>query len=263
LDDRSLPLQGVENFRDYGGYLCAGGRLKRGVLFRSAQHRDATQDDLARIATLGLMSVIDLRGGGERSKAPRRRAADFAAKVFFVDDDTTGIAPHMEAARVASRDALSPAQVRQVMIEGYAAMPFRPPLVKIMRHYFVALSEIPGPSLIHCAAGKDRTGLAVALFHAMMGVHRDDVTADYVMTNSFSRVDERIAAGATLMREAFGKDLSDEALRAIMLVEPAYIDAAFAEIDLRCGSLDSYLRNTLDVTDERREAIVAQLVTGE
>jgi len=46
-------------------------------------------------------------------------------------------------------------------------------------------------------------------------------------------------------------------------VEPAYIDAAFAEIDLRCGSLDSYLRNTLDVTDERREAIVAQLVTGE
>lgn len=262
LNDRNLPLKGVENFRDYGGYVCTGGRLRRGMLFRSAQHCGATEDDLARIAALNLMSVIDLRGGGERSKAPCRRADDFTAEVFSVDGDTTGIAPHMEAARAAARGALSAAQVRQVMIDGYAAMPFRPHLLRIMRYYFAALAQIPGPSLIHCAAGKDRTGLAVALFHTMLGVHHDDVAADYVMTNSQSRVDERLAAGATLMRAAFGKDLSDEALRAIMLVEPAYIDAAFAEIDVRCGSLDGYLRDELHVTDAKREAMVSHLVTA-
>lgn len=258
--DRVLSLEGVHNFRDYGGYVCAGGRLKRGLLFRSAQHHDATDKDLARIALLDLQSVIDLRGGRERARAPCRRTEGFAAQVFFVEEDTTGIAPHMEAARLAAQDTLSAAQVRQVMIDGYRAMPFRPNLLPILRQYFAALAERPGVSLIHCMAGKDRTGLAVALFHAAMGVHRDDVLADYVMTNTAGRVEERIGQGASHIRAAFGEGLDDAGVRVIMLVDPAFIDAALAEIDARCGSLDAFLRDELSVTEAMRAAIAARLV---
>jgi protein-tyrosine phosphatase len=257
---RVLPLEGVHNFRDYGGYPCAGGRLKTGLLFRSAQHHGATDGDLARIAGIGLASVIDLRGGRERDKAPCRRPEGFAAQVFFVDEDTTGIAPHMQAARDAARAAPSADQARSAMTRGYAGMAYRPHLMPMLRRYFAVLADLPGPSLIHCMAGKDRTGLAVALFHVAMGVHPDDLMADYLMTNSAGRAEERIAAGATHVRASYGGAIDDAAVRVLMMVEPAYLDAAFAAIAERSGSVDAYLRDELGVTGTMREALAARLI---
>jgi protein tyrosine/serine phosphatase len=259
-DARVIALQGVHNFRDYGGYACAGGRLKRGLLFRSAQHLAASDADLVRIGGLGLAAVIDLRGGPERAAAPCRRPEGFSAEVHFVEADTTGLAPHVEAARGAARQAPSPQEARQAMIRSYEGMPFRPTLKVMLRRYFEVLAEGPGPSLIHCMAGKDRTGLAVALFHAAMGVHPDDRLADYMMTNVAGRLEERIAEGGRHIREAYGDDMSDEAVRVFMTVQPVYLDSAFAAIEARNGSVDAYLREELGLTDERREALASRLV---
>src|SRR5579862_1401411 len=103
--DRVLALQGVHNFRDYGGYpVAGGGRLRCGVLWRSGQHHGATDSDLERIATLNLASVFDLRSSKERGVHPCRRPADFAAAVFFGEDPSPHIkdhsAPHVAAAKV-------------------------------------------------------------------------------------------------------------------------------------------------------------------
>src|SRR3546814_6218361 len=69
LADRVLPLSGVHNFRDYGGYgVEGGGRLRDGSLWRSAQHAEADDDDLAAIDALGIETIIDLRGDDERSE---------------------------------------------------------------------------------------------------------------------------------------------------------------------------------------------------
>ena len=261
LDDaRVMPLEGVHNFRDYGGYACTGGRLKRGLLFRSAQHLAASDADLVQIGGLGLAAVIDLRGGPERAAAPCRRPEGFSAEVFFVEEDTTGLAPHVEAARAAAHQAPSAEEARQAMIRGYEGMPFRPTLKVMLRRYLQVLAEVPGPSLIHCMAGKDRTGLAVALFHAAMGVPRDDRLADYMMTNVAGRVEERIASGARHVRKAYGADIGDDAVRVLMTVQPAYLDAAFAAIDAQYGSLDAYLREELELTGVRREAMADRLV---
>ncbi len=257
---RIFLLEGVHNFRDYGGYACSGGRLKRDLLFRSAQHCDATDTDLLRIAGIGLASVIDLRGGPERAAAPCRRPAGFGARIFFIDEDTTGLAPHVGAARAAALQAPSSEQARDAMTKGYQGMPYRTHLAPMLRRYFEVLATIPGPSLIHCMAGKDRTGIAVALFHAMMGVHRDDIIEDYMMTNVAGRVEQRIAAGARHVRASYGEEIGDDAVRVLMTVDPAYIDAAFAAIIERSGSLDAYFRDELRVSDGRREAIAANLV---
>ena len=89
-DNRVLPLEGVHNFRDYGGYpLAGGGRIKRGVLWRSGQHVDATEADLAALDRLELAHVIDFRGASERSHSPCRRPDGFAAQVHFYDGETT------------------------------------------------------------------------------------------------------------------------------------------------------------------------------
>ena len=63
-------FQGIHNFRDYGGYSAAGGKVRRGVLYRSGQHVAATDEDLAELAALDIRTVIDLRGIAERECPP-------------------------------------------------------------------------------------------------------------------------------------------------------------------------------------------------
>ena len=256
MDTRILPFDGIHNFRDHGGYAVAGGgHLREGVLYRSAQHRDATEADLARIAALGLAVVVDLRGARERAGAPCPRPEGFAARVISVDRETAGLAPHIAAAR----DVGDPAEVRDAMRNGYAGMPFRPVLIELMRDYFAALSETDGPTLIHCMAGKDRTGLAVALLHAALGVHRDDIIADYVLTNSAGDVEARIAAGAATVRAHY-PGANDATVRALMMVEQSYLEAALAAIEERHGGVDGYLADVLGVDDRRCAAIMERLI---
>jgi protein tyrosine/serine phosphatase len=252
---RIHDLSGIHNFRDYGAYACNGGRLKSGMLFRSAQHRDATPQDLSAVASLGLEAVIDMRGPAERAAAPCPRPENFAARVIFVDEDTIGQAPHIQAAS----GAATAAEAHARMVASYAAMPFRPTMVAILRRYFEALAITPGPSLIHCMAGKDRTGIAVALLHEAMGVHRDDTVSDYMLTNVAGRIDQRIEAGARHIRAAFGEDTSDEAIRVLMTVRPEYLQAAFTAIEYRYGSIFVYCRDELGVDDARIDAIACQI----
>jgi protein-tyrosine phosphatase len=237
-DGRVLRFDGIHNFRDYGGYATAdGGRLVSGKLFRSAQHKDASAADLGRLAELGFAAVIDLRNDQERATSPCRRPEGFSARVLFAPDAAAQAAPHIEAAQTVS----DPDSAVARMIAGYASMPFRPAFMQTMRHYFEALGEVEGPTLIHCMAGKDRTGMAVAVLHRAMGVDREDWLADYMMTNVTGNIDARIAAGATHVRAAFGKDLDDATVRALMTARPSYIDSCFDAMAERYGGLDGYL----------------------
>src|SRR3546814_6070634 len=99
LADRVLSLSGVHNFRDYGGYdVEGGGRLRDGVLWRSAHNVEADDDDLAAIDALGIETVIDRRGNDEREAHPCRRSEIFVGWVLFAGGVTAGIAPHLQAA---------------------------------------------------------------------------------------------------------------------------------------------------------------------
>ena len=254
---RVLPLSGVHNFRDYGGYAVAGGgRLREGLLWRSAHHEAASDTDLAAIDALGLETVVDLRGDDEREMHPCRRSDNFSARVLFAGGVTAGLAPHLQAAGGAA-DAET---ARARMIDTYAAMPYRAPLVATLRLYFAALAEYDAPSLVHCVAGKDRTGFAVAIVHRLLGVHEDDLMQDYLLTNTAGKVEERIAQGAAHIRQRYGGSLGDDAVRALMSVNPAYLDAAFATVRRDHGDVATYAEAVLNVTPEMREAMIDRLI---
>lgn len=257
--DRIIMLAGVHNFRDYGGYLATNGaRLRTGSLFRSAQHQEATADDLARIDAINLKTVVDLRGASERDKYPCARPDGFGAAVLFADGETTTqlAAPHIEAAR----NVRTVDDAMQAMIAGYCNMPFRPVLVGSMRLYFDALATRDGPSLVHCLAGKDRTGVAVALLHHLLGVSEDDVMADYLLTNVAGNIEGRIAAGARLVRKNHGPGISDEAVRTLMTAHPAWLHAMFAAVHDRHGSIRDYADVVLGVSLERLAQIEDRLL---
>ena len=110
--------------------------------------------------------------------------------------------------------------------------------------------------LMHTMLG---TGIAVAMVQLAAGVHRDDVIADYVLTNTAGDVEARIAAGAETIK-AVARRMDPEILRVIMGVEPEYLESAFVTIAEKHGSLDGYLRDVLGVDDALRERLREHLV---
>lgn len=263
ITDRILELEGVHNFRDYGGYaVTGGGRLRSAYLWRSGQHHGATDADLLRIAELGLATVFDLRSSVERTKHPCRRPDVFGAVIHFADDgsipkDVAHNAPHVAAAATArQRDAAS---TREAMRRNYGRIAFRPGLMAMIRKMLAELAEGRGPSLVNCMAGKDRTGIAVAAVQLAGGVHRDDVVADYLLTNTAGDVEARIAAGAQTIREITGQ-ADEEAVRVLMGVEAEYLESAFDMIADTYGSLDAYLAEGLGADDRLRGRLRDALV---
>ncbi len=269
---RVLSLEGVHNFRDFGGYpVIGGGRLKRGMLWRSGQHADANQADLAKIGGLGLAAVFDLRSQLERDHYPCLRPAGFAARVVVSDDARMPgqgdeadeqLAPHIAAALAEGRGlgrATDAASARVRMLHTYRAFPFRRALVEMVRRYIADLAQLDRPSLVNCMAGKDRTGIAVAIVQRALGVHRDDIIADYLLTNTAGNVEARIEAGRRTIAAVSG-DLAPEALAVIMMVEAEWLDAAFDAMAQASGSVDAYLAQALGADDRLREAMRARLV---
>lgn len=258
MTGRVHTYEGVHNFRDYGGYRAAGGTLRTGLLWRSGQHGSATAADLDRIAALDIRTVIDLRGDAERREMPCARPPGFDGAVLFAPGETAGteLAPHEEAGR-GIRDA---AGARAAMRRLYANMPFRPVLVGSLRLYFEALATRDGASLLHCLAGKDRTGLAVALLHTLLEVHADDVMADYLLTMTAGDPARRIASAAPSIRARYGAHLDDETILALMGVEADYLATALAAIVERHGSVELYAAAVLGVDAARRRTLALRLV---
>ena len=259
-NERVLELESVHNFRDYGGYdVAGGGRLRRGLLWRSGHHYGASDADLAKIGALALETVIDLRGNSERTNCPSPRPAGCKADVRFYDGETAGLAPHLAAAE----GVLDAEGARNAMLWLYEDIAFRPSLTSVLRDLFALALARDGASLVHCHAGKDRTGIAVALVHHIAGVHRDDIFADYLLTNVVGNNEKRIAdaVGQQSDSATFAR-IPEAAIRVLMNVDAAFLDTAFRAIADRHGSIDLYLDEVLDLHAAAREQLRERLIEG-
>lgn len=252
-----LPTQGIHNLRDYGGYAVPGGaRVKTGLLMRSGQHMEATEADLAALAALDIRTIIDLRGISERTNYPCRRHPDFNAHVIAYDGETTNSPPHEGGG---GRVEMTPQKARERMIAVYTRMPNNPAMLDMFSRYFAALATRDGASLVHCFAGKDRTGVAASLLLHVLGCTRDDVTAEFLRTNDAPTT--HILERQSLPRmEAHYGAISAEARANLMGVLPEYLDTYFAEVGRIAGSLDTYLEQALGVDDARKAQLRARFL---
>jgi protein tyrosine/serine phosphatase len=259
MENRVLALSGIHNFRDYGGYAARAGRLRSGTLWRSGQHCGASPQDLEAVNRLGISTVIDLRGDSERAAFPCLRHDEFAGEVLFHPGETAG--SHGRAAHEEFAAGIATAEdARTAMLRLYDTLPFRPVLARTFALYLQALAQRDAPSLLHCLAGKDRTGLAAALVHALMGVHHDDMMADYLLTNTAGNSEARIAAGAASVRSGFGPAMDDGAVRMIMSVQPEFLDNAFAAIRAAHGTVEAYAAAVLGADQDTVQRIETNLV---
>lgn len=256
MTDRILPFEAINNFRDYGGYAGAdGAKVRSRVLWRSGHHAEASPTDLRAVHELGIATVIDLRGDSERDANPCLRHPEFSGKVVFAPGETAGLkaaAAHEESAG----EIRTVEDAQAAMTRLYAGMAWRPVLVETLRLYFQTLAESGEPTLLHCFAGKDRTGLAADLLHHVLGVHPDDAMDDYLLTNRAANVERRIAAGTHAVK-GMGPQMSDDALRALLSVRAEYLETARTAIATRHGTVDAYLVEVLAVDPAMVAAIRA------
>ena len=247
--DPFVPTEGIHNLRDYGGWaIPGGGRVTSGLLWRSGQHRDATEADLEVFSQLGVRTIIDFRGASEREKFPCRRHADFEAEILAHPGETSSSPPHEGGGGGVTMTAQ---HAYDRMIAVYTRMPVNPAMISMFRRYFEALDTREGASLIHCFAGKDRTGVGASLLLHVLGVHRDDTVAEFLRTNDAPT--KHILENQSLprMREVYD-GIEEGAIENLMNVRPEYIAPYFNEVDRDHGSLDTYLEQILGVDEDRK-----------
>ena len=109
--------------------------------------------------------------------------------------------------------------------------------------------------LIHCAAGKDRTGLLAALTHHVLGVASEHIEHDYLLTNNEAILSRFLPILRESITRASGRVPDPEALRASVWIEAEYLRASFAVMAERFGSLDGYLQEGLGIDAARQAAI--------
>jgi len=258
MTDRLIPLDSVLNLRDFGGYPTADGRrIVRGRLYRSAHHGRATPTDLEALAALELSVIVDLRRAHERQREPSRRPAGFNAQV--IDNDIGDDADDPWLAFMRDWD-LSVEPLQGYLADYYRQAPFEPRHVDLYARYFHALGQTDGAVLIHCAAGKDRTGLLAALTHHLLGVSREDLVSDYLLTNTALDFERRLPQMTRDLSDHAGRELSAAATRAAMGVDAAYLDTAIAAIEAAHGDLDGYLHDVLGVAPALKDRVRARLL---
>jgi protein-tyrosine phosphatase len=261
-NDRTLGLAGAPNFRDIGGYPGANGKHVRwGIVYRSNQLSELTAADADKVAALGLLSVVDLRTEEERQHAP---SIWLHAPGDMYSSPKTTLAPVM---RTILSDASTAEGARSAMIAFYSQMPH-----EYREEYAAMFHRIAGgelPILVHCTAGKDRTGVAMAVLLTTLGVPRQTVVEDYVLTEKLVPAATAAAQSAVPVGGAAASggtaasplaQLPVASREALWRSDPAYISAALDSIGREYGSMDSYVERELGVTKMEMRAIRAKLL---
>jgi protein-tyrosine phosphatase len=237
---RVIALGGATNFRDLGGYLGRDGRpLRWRRVFRSDHLGGLSAGDHAMLAQLGVRAALDFRGDEERAAAPY--AVPGLTQHALPIEPT--VVQRMQEATSGGRE-LTGGIVEGLMRDLYRR------LVEDQGprfgEFFGHLLRAEAPLVFHCTAGKDRTGVAAALFLLALGVPRATVLEDYLLTNEVFRPPWAPQPG-----------VAPEVLQALWGVQPSYLATALEVIDAEPGGAKGYLRRRVGLDDEDFETLAA------
>ncbi len=241
---RRLPLTGLHNARELGGYAVPGGVTKYGVFLRSEVPAQLTQADIDFLRRYGVTTVLDFRSAEEL-----RRTPDVLRSLAWIDYIHLPLFDPQAAA-----GALGPPvpeteeeeAEEELFSWGSHYIRMAASSLDWIRDTFSALAAAKGCTLFHCTTGKDRTGVIAALLLGCMGAAPEDIVADYSVSQLY-------------LREMYRKmapffHLDADGNHGFFSTAPANMEALLAHLDATYGSLTNYLTHC-GITDTVLAAI--------
>jgi len=254
--ERRVPMDGPVNFRDLGGYAGLGGRRVRwGRLYRSDSLESLSSADIDVLDGMGVRLVCDLRRDEERATAPSRMRDHPGVRIEHLP--IGGLAA--ETKTMAGR--MMRGEIPEVGVEAMADVYMT--ILRLHADSFgavVAHAAEPDnlPMIVHCTAGKDRTGVASALLLAALGVDDDAVVEDYELTTRYHSV--RKIAEVRPRLEAVGVDFTK--VETYWSAPRAVMAATLAELRAAYGSVEEYLTGPAGVPASAVDALRQDLLVG-
>ncbi|MCB1645984.1 MAG: tyrosine-protein phosphatase [Pseudomonadales bacterium] len=229
---RFLPLEGSINFRDFGGYATTDGRqVVWGRLFRCGALSMLTAQGKAAFSDLNISVICDLRRVDEAAYNPTPAEPPFHVVHIPISQGSTGML--QQSIRDASQSAADRIRfmtdINRELASDHTAE---------YRTLFEQLLNAQDGFLLHCSAGKDRTGFGAALILHALGVPEQDILGDYLLTNEAKCLRYFME---NRMREHYGAAFDDDSLSAVGGVRLEYLQAAMQQLHDTFGSVDHYL----------------------
>ena len=248
-----MLLEGCLNLRDIGGYEGADGRrVRAGCVFRSDELHTLTDADLEVVAALGIRVVFDLRSIDERTARPNR-LPDGVELLERVTPSTQG--PTLSTEEQIVGNTLPVADDEEFAGVYRRLLELLAPELRIILER--ALDSLSRPLLFHCAAGKDRTGIATAVLLGLLGVPDDMILDDYELTTRYF-TERKLATLAGHMTE-YG--VTEERLRPLLEARRPVLGALLDHVRDEWGDFDGYAREHVGLDDGYPERLRASLLT--
>ncbi len=255
MDGRLIALPGAVNLRDFGGYATTdGGRVRRRRLYRSGTLTHLSDGARLRFAELGVALICDLRRPEETAEEPTPFSPHAPRRLEIPIDPGSAVAMRKRLAE----DALGLKERIDFMV-GINRELARDHAGDYARMFEALLAVEEGGFLVHCAAGKDRTGFACALILHALGVPEETVLEDYLLTNEamdyegyvLPRLMARYESSATPDRES---------VMALAGVRPEYLKAAFEAIEAEFEGVEHYIERAVGLDAAARELLRSRFV---
>ncbi|HTE43460.1 MAG TPA: tyrosine-protein phosphatase [Steroidobacteraceae bacterium] len=254
---RTYTLEGGCNFRDLGGYSTLSGKTVRwGKIFRTGVLTYLTDADHALVGPLDIRAICDLRRAEERHREPTQ----WRSSVRQLSWDDGAAPPTIRA--LATKHPNTAAGMRSAMIDLYRVLPSW--MAPRLRGMFDSIDTDEMPLIVHCAAGKDRTGIAIGLLLAMLGVSRDTIVEDYLLTNQtdfqmFIRSKQHAQLGLAANAHPL-LELPDDVRKVLFAADADYLLATFEQLDKDFGGAKNFLETHVGVTAAQQKRIADRLL---
>lgn len=261
---RHIPLQGASNFRDFGGYATVDGRtVKLGKLFRSDRLSGLTERDFETLSPHAIRLICDLRRMHEIEMSPTAWPEPTRPEALNISLLTEVSGPDVMA-RVLADPAIrsDPGRSREEMIKLYGRLAREVPAREGYKSIFERLaSDDAYPFLVHCSAGKDRTGVVCALIQSVLGVSEEDIKDDFMATTIHYEGAKNIADRVPqIMANLDFDDWTIEALAPIFTVEEAYLEGFLDTVNAEHGSIEGFLTGPVGLDEATLDRVRAHLL---
>jgi protein-tyrosine phosphatase len=262
--ERVIHLDGTTNTRDIGGYQTGDLRtIRPGQIIRSENLSRLSAGDFQKLEEIGVKTVIDLRTEKEHKNAPTRWQGDHPPRFYHFPVGDAQNEWFRAQRRMMKENRFTEAESTKLMVDGYRMIAEEgpPSYQKLME---VVLDQSNWPILIHCNAGKDRAGVAVTLIMEALGVDRETIMEEFLLTNEIGRSAEKsvLMSKESKKYRRFGRTPSADAWFPIVGVQAEMLENFYAIVDEQYGSMDAFLTE-LGVDQEARGELIDSLTTGQ